>query len=1210
MTATMTTDATPDFRLYPSNVLELLAALLAEELRTPVPDQSPLAPDLVLIPQVAMRRWLQATLAAKYGIAANLEFLTPGEFVARALDANLGPSADDLDMAALQWRLYGALRDPALRGAPALASLDAWLGDGDPLKPWALAGELAGVYEKYQAWRRDWLLRWEAGADQDDAQARLWRAVAAGHDYRARRIHDYLARFGRDDGPLPQGLPKRLLVFATLNVSPDVLRVLATQARVGTLHFYLPTPARGYWGDLQTLRERRRSGDSDLFADDVQENPLLQAWGAAGRDFMALLGDYEVVHPRAEIDVYADPLGSDGPDTLLRRLQSDLFHRRAPAVPPPRAALDVTDPSLQVHACHTRLRELQVLHDRLRALLDPASPEGRRFDPPLQPREIAVLAPDIDPYVPYLDAVFGGSGHEDALPWALADTSPLASEPLAEVFLRLLDLPVSRFGLDEMLDLLASAPVAEASGLDTDAIDRLHGWLREAGARWGLDATHRAASDAPADDAYTWQFALDRLLLGHASGSDDAIAGVAPWPELEGGSLDALDTLVRLLRELARQRRALGKAQMPAQWRERLLHLLDVLLPERPAAPRAQRALDRLRTLVDRFARDADAAGYGGTVPPEVVRVHFADLLSQADTRAPLLTGGISIGRMVPMRLLPFRAICLLGMNDGDFPRRDPAAGLNKLTAELHAGRRLPGDRSTREDDRFLFLQLFAAAQDVFYVSYLGADPRDGSAREPSVLVSELVDVAARYHGDAKAKDALVVRHTLQPFAPAAFGGDSDPRHFSYRGAWRDAAHRLGGTRRALAPWVEAPLPALGDEGDALPLDALRRFLLDPAGQFLAQRLGMRLPDALEESEDTEPLIAPTHGRERTRMQREVFEWLLDRASPPETRTPGALYTRLRARGQVPTGPLGEQAAERVFADVDPYARAFADWVGHDRRHWLHDALHEPDGQAVLAAVRKGEPDDGLLARLAEQRLFPWMREETAAQWRGRPTGPDAEARRFLLLLDEAERHVRAQVQWREQVDHRGIVGPHGGAPHLHTVIDGVRVQGRVEDLYVHGLARVHIGVLNGPAAIRHGLDWLLANACGLRVPLVQFHDAGEAGVGPHVTPGIEAEQARDALRLLLSLRREGLRAPLPFAPHTGWEIHGADPGKREDAARAKWYPGDFSWGESTGEAIQLAFRGRDPLADAEGLAAFVDTSLRLYAALRGGRTDGGEGAA
>ena len=1096
--------STPDFRLYPSNVLGLLAALLADELRRPVPGQSPLAPDLVLIPQVAMRRWLQATLAAEYGIAANLEFLTPGEFVARALEANLGPAGDDdLDAASLQWRLYGALDAPALRRDPALAALDDWMADGDPLKPWRLAGELAGVYEKYQAWRRDWLLRWEAGADRDDPQARLWRAVAAGRDYRARRIDAYLARFGRDDGPLPQGLPPRLLVFATLNISPDVLRVLATQARVGTLHFYLPTPARGYWGDLQTLRERRREGETGLFADEVQENPLLQAWGAAGRDFMSLLGDYEVVHPRAEIDVYADPLGADGADTLLRRLQSYLFHRRAPALPPPRAVVDLADPSLQIHACHTRLRELQVLHDQLRALL-----EDPRFDPPLQPREIAVLAPDIDPYVPYLDAVFGGSGHDDALPWALADTSPLASEPLAEVFLRLLDLPLSRFGLDEVLDLIASAPVAETTGLDTDAIDRLHGWLREAGARWGLDAGHRAASGAPADDAYTWQFALDRLLLGHASGADEMIGGVAPWPDLEGGALDALDTLVRLLRELARQRRVLGEAATPAQWRERLLHLLAVLLPEQPSAPRAQRALDRLRTLIDRFARDAAAAGYDGAVPPEVVRAHFADQLSQADTRAPLLTGGISVGRMVPMRLLPFRAICLLGMNDGDFPRRDPAAGLNKLTAELHAGRRKAGDRSTREDDRFLFLQLFAASQDVFYLSYLGADPRDGSVREPSVLVSELLDVAARYHADPEAKSRLVVRHTLQPFAPAAFGSADEPRRFSYRAAWRPAADRVDAARGALPPWAPASLPAPVEDERDVPLDALRRFLLDPAGAFLASRPGLRLPEAIETVEDVEPLAASLRGRERARLQREVFDWLLHHAPAPPALAADALYARLRARGHVPSGPLGEHATARALADVAPYAQAFADGIGNT--------------VPVEAAAARHE-----------------------------------------------------------------------------VMFDGVRVHGRIADLHPQGLVRVHIGALNGPSAIRHGLDALLLNASGVQVPLLQIHD-GDDGIRAYLTPARPAEQAQDALRVLLRLRRDGLRAPLLFAPHTGWAIHTAEPGAREAAAREAWYPGDYRWGESTGDAIQLAFRGRDPLADAAGMQDFIDTSLRVYAAVVG----------
>ncbi|QIL19429.1 exodeoxyribonuclease V subunit gamma [Thermomonas sp. HDW16] len=907
--------AAPDFRLYHSNALDVLAELLADELRKPVPGQSPLEPDIVLIPQVAMRRWLQATLARRHGIAANLEFLTPGEFVSRALDANLGPSNDDLDADSLHWRLYAALNDPVLMAKPAMAQLAAYLSGDDPLKAWSLASELANVFNKYQAWRRDWLLRWEDGADRDDPQAILWRAVAGGRDHRVRRIQRYLTRFDAG-GALPLGLPKRLFAFGTLNVSPDVLRVLATQSRVGTLHFYLPTPSAKYWGDLQSLGARLREG-ADPFGDEAKENPLLRDWGAAGKDFMALLGSYEVVHPSGEIAAYADPAEGEG-DGLLQRMQADLFHRRVEPSGSKRANIDADDPSLQFHASHTRLRELQVLHDRLRALL-----EDPRFDPPLQPRDIAVLAPDIDPYVPYLDAVFGGNA-QDAIPYAMADASPLAGEPLADVFLRLLALPVSRFGLAEMLDLLASPPLAEAANLDAADFERLQIWLHAAGARWGIDAAHRARSGAPRDDAYTWQFALDRLLLGHASGSDDEIAGVAPWSELEGGALSALDALMRLLRVLARYQRALGEAMPPAQWRERLIGLLDALLPTPPSASSTQRALDRLRTLIDDFAKQAEKAGFDAPVPADVVRAHFTAKLTEADTRAPLLTGGVSFARMVPMRLLPFRVICLLGMNDGDFPRRDPAAGLNRLTAELGSDKRRHGDRSTREDDRYLFLQLFSAAQDVFYLSWLGADPRDGSTREPSALVSELLAAAGAYHAaPEEAAKALVLRHSLQPFSPAAFGA-GDARRFSYRRDWHPAAGRLSGARNALMPWMDAAnalAPPIEVETE-LSLDALRRFLMAPAEQFLRQRLGLRLPEVEAAAEDIEPLQAAGAGLERIALQRAVFDGVL------AGHDADALQPTLRTRGLLPSGPLGERALKQVMQEVAPYAQAYADWRG------------------------------------------------------------------------------------------------------------------------------------------------------------------------------------------------------------------------------------------------------------------------------------------
>src|SRR5690606_26279923 len=182
--------------------------------------QALLAPDTILIPQAAMRRWLQASLAQAHGIAANLEVLTPGEFVRNALKENVPGAEQELDAEALRWRVYAELVDRTALREPAFKALRGYLGDGDPLKPWSLAGELAASFEKYQAWRRDWLLAWECGQEPQHPQAGLRRRNVRGRTHRARRIHDYLRTHGGPEGAAPEGLPSRLFAFATLNVSP------------------------------------------------------------------------------------------------------------------------------------------------------------------------------------------------------------------------------------------------------------------------------------------------------------------------------------------------------------------------------------------------------------------------------------------------------------------------------------------------------------------------------------------------------------------------------------------------------------------------------------------------------------------------------------------------------------------------------------------------------------------------------------------------------------------------------------------------------------------------------------------------------------------------------------------------------------------------------------------------------------------------------
>ena len=897
--------------------------MLAEQLRKPSP-HAILTPDIVIIPQAAVRRWLQTVVAARCGIVANVRFITPSEFVGYALDAHLPSPEDAISTPILQWRLYAALRDQNVMQQPVLARFAHYLADGDPLKPWSLATELNHVFETYAVWRRDWLIQWEANASADDTdpQAFLWRVIAKGQRHRARRVQEYLARFGQGARHLNQGLPSRLFVFATLNISPDIFQVITTQARVGTLHFYLPSPTANYWGDLQRSMIRPTVIDG-LAVATSDDNPLLQAWGQAGREFMAMLGDHEIIHPSVDLAAYADPEdalarhNAEGrqTDSLLRRIQADIFHRRGVPDPPPRQKLDVTDPSLQIHACHTRLRELQVVFDQLHALFD-----DPRFSPRLQLHEVAILAADISLYAPYLNAVFRRMDRAGSLAFSLADNHVLATKPFAALFLRLLDLPVWRFSLLEIFAVLSAPPMPDILEIDAQTLQHLKQWLYAAGARWGLDCAHRQALQAPAVPQFTWQYALDRLFIGHAIGEAHVVAGVAAYPGMDSSTQRGLNIVLRLLTVLARYQKELSSALTASEWRDRLLGLLDALLPSQHQLDSAMTGeLESVRSHINTFARDVSQAQVLQTIPIDVVKAYFTHAFNHSHARAPLITGGIQIGQMVPMRLIPFRVICLLGLNDGEFPRNDPVSGLNRLTADLETTHRRVGDRSLRDEDRFLFLQLLNAAQDVFYVSYLGADPHDGSQREPSPIISELIDVAAAYHVDAAdAIRDLIVRHPLHPYSPDAFGR-SDSRCFSYHGDWHHAAQHVPHERESPSPWLRRALPA-GHISDSTSMRALQHFYQRPVHFFLQRRLQLHLTHLRDNIDAHEPFLLPERGFLRQQLEETVLSLL---RADEKTQT---IIDHATAAGFVPPSLIGVQHLTELITTLRPHAHALTLW--------------------------------------------------------------------------------------------------------------------------------------------------------------------------------------------------------------------------------------------------------------------------------------------
>jgi exodeoxyribonuclease V gamma subunit len=1167
--------ASARFHLISGNRLDRLAAHLGARLATPA-DADSLVPDVVLIPQPAMRQWLQQALAERYGIAANLDIRTPSEFVWRLLRSAYPelPDTSPWDRESLRWQLYALLDEHSATLPPAVHrhlqhAAGASAGSGErALARYGLADALATAYDKYQAYRRDWLQAWEDEgpdkypdkdpdndpdndpASREDWQAQLWRSLSRRLDqrldqrlrqclrrhlrdrlercldprlrqylrqrlrqpiltwHRAQLIGDWLAQHDREaetfSGAPPPGLPPRVAAFGTIHVSPDVLHLLAVVGQWIELDFYLPTPSAEYWGDVESLRERvRRDGAASLpaaFADAERDNPLLTAWGAGGREIVAQLFSYDIVLPQRETELFASP----GRDTLLHRLQQDVLDRAAPVA----SACAPGDVSLQLHACHSKLREVEVLHDQLRALLDDA-----RFDPPLQPREIAVLAPDIAEYLPLARAVFGGHAPDDPryIPYSLADRPQTQSHPLIGVLLDLLALADTPLTASGFRDLLATPAIAHALQLDAAQRAKIDAWFEAAGIRWGEDETARERAGAGRWREYSFDFGIDRLLSGYAMGADsgDIATGdiangaqvIAPYCELEGTDADTLDRALVLYRQLRELAAWMREPHSASAWRQRLADTLQALLA--PVAQDEGEAQAR-RLLLDALDDFANEAAGSGPLPAVLVHRTLRDALTRPSPHRPWLSGGVTFAGMVPLRTVPFRVVCLLGLDADAYPRREPGDDINRIVDAIQgrAPRRL-GDRSVRDDDRFLFLQLLCAAGDVFYLSYGGRDARDGSVREPSPVIAELLDAIERMHGEA-VRGSLCVQHPLQPFSPRAFGAGDDggvePRRFSYRGEWRMSATAREKTPEA--PFAEGlSMPADPVDDEAVPdRDALQMFFANPAKYWLRERLGLRLPVAGDDAQDLEPM-----GADGLLRYHAIDALLTEDAERADVMTVDAL----RAHALLPPGRDGDALAL----------------------------------EAVDIATR--------------------LRSMCAA-------AVGAAGARTVAMAAEQTTH--------------GIAFRFGD---------------------VHGDARAiaFAGRLDGKRRLRAGLDHLLLASmlgAGARTHLIGYDRRADAPVEV-VYAGVSQEAACARLDALLTLWREGRAAPLPFAPKAAhayaerWHAK-ADAIAAWKAAQAAYAPFGGG-GESEDPWLRLAFRPEGLLdrIDSARAARFREIALLVF---------------
>ena len=779
--------------IYQSNRLEWLADCLTHRIRQARRSSFSLVPDVVLVNNYELAQWLSIRMAERSGVCANIRFSLVGSYIWKLVSVLFNDIEEqDKDenviftRAHLRWLCYGILARVLNNqdSDDAVLRLRKYLSHHGDLGAFELSGQLADLFDRYMNYRPDMLLDWELGRDDEASwQGTFWRRLSrlAKGKFRLSRLLGLIEglRSGKStaiDNKLSQFLhllPSRLYIFGISYMPPLHMEVLKGLSSKTALEIFHLSPCKEYWFHIVNQKGRakllKRYDQNTLERLFPLGNRLLASLGLSGRRFLERLYDMDVAEGREHFRCSKS-------NTLLNEIQrgivelTDSIETKAF-----RSNIVSEDDSLQIHSCHSRLREVEIIHDRLIGLF--------RKDSKLKPHEVVVMAPDISKYAKYIEAVFSSVPKERFIPWSLCDVGQAEFDPMVHAFLSLLDIPEGEFTAPALLDILSMPCVAERFGLDGSSLSIIRHWVSDSGVRRGIN---RLSPSCP-EYINTWLFGLDRLMTSalmdkeaHLRNDNRFSMQILPvdYP-VEGGAADILSTLssfVFALQALSeRIKSTRGKGFSPGQWLEFFKDLISRFISSDLDDEHVRHVL--LEPL-EKFCKLLDQC-HVDTLEYEVVRQALIQEFSNPTSPRAYMSGKVIFSSLVPMRAIPFKVICLMGMNHGEFPRQ-----VTRPAFDLMVNSPRPFDPNPTDEDRYLFLETILSARQKLIITYVGRSQRDDSELNPSSVVSEILDYTSELINDQNVtKNNIIYKHPLQPFS-IRYLHERDPRKKTYANEW------------------------------------------------------------------------------------------------------------------------------------------------------------------------------------------------------------------------------------------------------------------------------------------------------------------------------------------------------------------------------------------------------------------------------------------
>lgn len=857
------------FTIYHSNQVDLLKSLVSELMRRD-PLEQVFTPDMVIVQSQGMAQWLQIELANDLGIVANVDFPFPSQFIWQLYQSLLpeAPIENSYNVESMTWRLYYLL--PKIIERPEFETIKYYLDiDKEERKQYQLATRIAKLFDQYLVYRPDWLAKWEANQTVTELnnhpdekwQAELWRQlISISQPYHRANIYQQMLEIMLDsdfDRARLNNLPKRIYIFGITSLPPIYLSLLSALGQHIDVHLMFNNPCKWYWGDIVEISDT--------------QNPLLTSWGKLGRDNLFLLQEFQ---NKQDIDLFVD----NERNCLLHAIQQDILelYREAPV-----DEIDNQDRSITFHACHSEQREVEVLYDYLLSAFD--------ADPTLELRDCIVMVSDIDKYVPYIRSVFGNAEGQRHLPFTISDQKARNIDPIVQGFFAILNFTESRFTAEELFNLLEIPAIAEKFAISEPQLTLLHTWIIESGIRFGLE------------NAHSWLFGIERLLLGYTMNSEQGgWQQILPYDGATGLDAELIGQLAEFIKSVRKWLNILSEDKPLSEWQSCCIELINDFFVSNTSR---ESILLMIQEEWEKLISSGLNANFTDNISITVLHDAMQTRLEQSHLAHRFLVGKINFCTMMPMRSIPFKLVCLLGMNDGDYPRTSLP-----LDFDLIAQNPRRGDRSRRIDDRYLFLEAILSAQNQLYISYIGRDMKDDSERYPSVLVDELWDYIVQYYATDENStkknhliDKLKTLHTRTPFNPLNFL--NEPR--SYADEWLPAALKAGESQSFISDITNMVV-------DNINLDELKRFYQHSIRFFLQKRFNFYinyLDDTLPDAENFS-----LDSLKRYQLNLQILNEMITKDSTDN------LYQRLTLTGELPDGAFGEIIYDEQCELLQPLA--------------------------------------------------------------------------------------------------------------------------------------------------------------------------------------------------------------------------------------------------------------------------------------------------